>query len=245
MASVHVLATAEHLNEHLEEHGYDCVDEDAISPSLLCPIDRYVRRHAQSFSDLSSSPFVDPIILRCSHMISLANAAALAERAAETEKTPRCPMCRAALRLDRATRAPAFVIESLDAIPVRCVASPACEWVGPRGNLKDHWTLHCQEAITQCSCGHYGRRGLAHPPYCPKIMVDCPGSCGVRVMRSRLARHVQECLKAAGVEARCASRLCAFIGTMAQVYDHGRHCGFLGKYPVPSPLHRPHASTAL
>ena len=42
MASVHVLATAEHLDEHLNDYGYDYVNEGAVPVSLTCPIDRHV-----------------------------------------------------------------------------------------------------------------------------------------------------------------------------------------------------------
>ena len=66
-------------------------------------------------------------------MLNRANAVALAEQADEQSKAPRCPMCRATFRLERVTRAVPFVIESLDAIVVKCVASPACEWTPRSG----------------------------------------------------------------------------------------------------------------
>ena len=185
-------------------------------------------------ADQLSEPLIDPVTLRCAHMLSRANAEKLARHAKDHGKELRCPTCRAIFDMTRVSRPVPFVVESLDALQVRCFASPACGWVGGRGELVRHYTRQCLEAFTRCSCGYAGRRGTAHPAWCPRVLVECPGPrCGVKRPRAELDLHLRACASARNVRASCASRLCSFTGSYDEVCAHHRVCGFLGERPMP------------
>lgn len=234
MASLQVDATAAAVTKYLNEHGYTYLNEDKIPHSLCCPVDRRVSVTRPAELTAGSEPLVDPITLRCSHMMSKASAEKLARHAKEHGKDLRCPTCRARFDPARVQRAVPFVLESLDGLQVRCIAAPACDWSGDRGELAAHFVTRCPEAIVRCSCGHIGRRAAEHPAWCPRLEIECPSPrCGEKVARADLHQHIKGCAGAGNVRAGCASRLCSFAGSYAVVYKHQKTCGFLGPRPIP------------